>query len=262
MSTGFRRLVVAMGHGEAGPATLRRAADMARQLHLELHCLLVEDEALFGLADFAFARELRLPTHDWQPFEAARLADEFAHLAAELRRTLAGLAASAGTAPALQVRRGDPAACLGGICGEGDIVLVAEPAALPLSDAVRAAALRLPAPVMLLPRSMPTRAAPLAAVATGPDDPGLPAALRIAAATGEDVVLVAHEATADAVAQAAVRLAPGQRLTLRAIPATAGLLDALRPGVPRLVVLGRPAFTPEAASALARREGVAVLLAG
>ena len=112
----FRRLIIELGHGDASAEALRVAADLARLLGLDLHAVLIEDQALFDLTDLPFAREIRLPTHDWHPFNAARLADEFGHLASQARRQLAGIGALHGGVHALEVLRGDPATCILGLC--------------------------------------------------------------------------------------------------------------------------------------------------
>ena len=188
----FQRLVLAVAHGEAGPALLGHAAEAARLLHLALHCVLIEDEALARLPALPFIRELRLPTHDWQPLDPARLAAEHEAAEAALRRTLEALAARLGIAQALEVQRGDPVLCFGGLCTAGDIVVLAD---RPHREAhLRSLARRSPAAVMLLPAG-PARPAGLVALA---GDPARATAERLAEAAGAAlrVVDTAEEAGA------------------------------------------------------------------
>jgi hypothetical protein len=65
--------------------------------------LFVEDEALLALAERPFARELRLPSHEWQPVEAGHIAAELRHAAADARRLLHEVAATRGVSNAFEV---------------------------------------------------------------------------------------------------------------------------------------------------------------
>ena len=56
------------GSGSVDRDTLRAAAEFARLLQLEMLGVFIEDRALLGLGALPFARELRLPGHDWQTF--------------------------------------------------------------------------------------------------------------------------------------------------------------------------------------------------
>lgn len=181
----FHRLVLAVAHGQAGPALLGRAAEAARLLRLALHCVLIEDEALATLAALPFVRELRLPTHDWRPLDPARLAAEHAAAEAALRHTLAALAARLGIAQALEVQRGDPELCFGGLCAAGDIVVLADPPHR--AERLRRLARHSPAAVLLLP-ARPARPAQVAALA---GDPAQATAERLAQAAGMALRVVA-----------------------------------------------------------------------
>lgn len=223
----FHRLVLAVAHGEAGPALLACAAEAARLLRLALHCVLIEDEALAQLHALPFARELRLPNHQWQKLDPARLAAEQAATEAALRRTLAGLADRHGIAQALEVQRGDPEQCFGSLCVAGDIVVLAEAAPAPhQAERLRRLAQSSPAAVLLLPPApaAPDAAAQVTALVSGPDDPARDVAERIAAAAGATLAVVSDEG---------------------------GIRDG------RLVVVSSRAAWPEG---LARRHGVAVLV--
>lgn len=258
----FRRLVLAVGHGEAGAATLRGAAEAARLLRLALHCVLIEDEALHLLPALPFARELRLPTHEWRPLDPARLAQDLAATEAALRRDLATVAARIGIAQALEVQRGDPEACLGGLCVAGDIVvLAARPAAR-----LHRAALHSAASVLLLPAAAPPHVAPVAVLLAGPDDPALAVAARIAQDSRSVLLAVLAEGDPGDVARRVAQLGLGaDRLVLRVAtgPALAAALGAMRA---QLLVLDLAAWDgageggPHLAELLAQARGVPVLL--
>lgn len=268
----FRRLVLEVGHGAAGPATLRGAADVARLLHLALHCVLVEDAALFDLPVLSFARELRLPTHEWRPLDAGRLADDFAAMAAGLRHNLAALGASHGIAQALEVQRGDPELCLGGLCSAGDIIVLAEagPGWPRTHHAARlqAMAQHSAASVLLLPAVAPVTAAPVAAVLANPDDPSLAVAAGIAACAGAGLRVVLAAGDPAMVASRAASLGvPAARVTVRGAdghdPASlAAALDvAMGAARERLLVLDAAAWGADGLAAiLAQARGVPVLL--
>jgi hypothetical protein len=191
----FRRLVLAIGPGEGGPATLRGAAEAARLLRLALHCVLIEDEALHLLPALPFARELRLPTHDWRPLDQAGLASDLAATEAALRRDLARL----GIAQELEVQRGTPLTCLGGLCVAGDIVVLAVPRPHP-ADQLLAAALRSAAAVLLLPAAAPAAAAPVAVLLEDANDPAFDIAARIAAGAKAPLLAVLPDGDLEALA--------------------------------------------------------------
>ena len=270
-TSGFRRLVLILGHGEAGPATLRHAAELARLLRLGLHCVLIEDEALFQLPALPFARELRLPTHEWRPLNADRIAEDFAAMAEGLRRSLATLGTSLGIAQALEVQRGDPAFCLGALCIPGDIIVLAEdaqhrprphPSAL-LHDAARHSA----ASVLLLPPGPTDLNAPVVVLLAGPDDPSLAIAAGIAVNAGAPLLAVLAAGDPAVVAQraAALGLPPARLIIRQAAGRGMAAIDAVLGATPaRLLVLDQAAWgfadAEDLAAALARRRGAPVLI--
>lgn len=264
----FRRLVLEVGHGAAGPATLRGAADIARLLHLALHCVLIEDEALFDLPVLSFARELRLPTHEWRPLDAGRLADDFAAMAAGLRHSLAALGASHGIAQALEVQRGDPELCLGGLCGAGDIIVLSEVEQgwqrTHHAARLHAMAQHSAASVLLLPAVPLGTRSPVAALLATPDDPSLAVAASIAVGADAGLLVVLVDGDPATVAGRAAGLGvPASRLTVRAAaghdPVSLGAaLGAVRE---RLLVLDAAAWgADDLAAFLAHTRGTPVLL--
>lgn len=184
---GYRRLVLELGVGLADPALIRAAAEFARGLGLDLHGLFIEDESLLTLAAYPVAREIRLPSRQWAPLDAARLAEDL-HLAAEsARRQMLQALAAEGLHGGFEVVRGDPYGCVCGACRETDIIVVtanhrrhAHPG--DSRAALRRAAAESAASVLVLPAGAPARNGPVVVAAEAPDDPGLLTAARIAAA--------------------------------------------------------------------------------
>lgn len=268
--SGFRRLILELGLGEASPETVRAAAAMARRLGAELHCVFIEDAALFDLTGYGFARELRLPAHRWQPIETDRLVAEMSHLADVARRMLAKL--GDGIAPGLEVLRGDPAACLTAMCETGDIVVLAESLGRPRTmlardPRLREAARRSAASVLLLPPASLDNTDCVAVLVTDPADPSLDAACRIALALELRLVVLLAGTEAAAVIERATRLGiPGSRIACRTSvdDAPATILAALSGVQAALLVVGpqaRLAHSPALAAEIARTRGLPVLVA-
>ena len=72
----YRRAVLGMGIGNIDRDMLREAAEFARLLELDMLGVFIEDPSLIELAALPFARELRLPGHDWQALEPQRVGSE------------------------------------------------------------------------------------------------------------------------------------------------------------------------------------------
>ncbi len=269
-----RRLIVELCHGAADARTLRAVVEFASLLELDLHGLFIEDEALLGLAELPFARELRLPTHEWQPIEAGRIAGELRRAAEHARRLLHDVAAALGVPNAFEVRRGDPAETIAAIASGSDVIVIAEPAAprgrlAPGLSRVHAAAHGSAASLLLLPSGFTPRHGPVVALLTDADDPSLALAARAAANTGERLLLLVPEGDAaltDSVVRRAVALGvPWPRVATWPLGGlhAEDLLHALGHVRERLVVLTRnvsAAGDMAAASRIAADRGVPVLL--
>ncbi len=246
----YRRLIVELGHAGADPRTLQAAAEFARLLGLAMHGVFVEDESLHALAALPFAREIRLPTHEWTPLAADRLSDELHQAAEQARRAMQAVVVRLDVPNVFQVVRGDLVTCIGGLCSTTDILVVTQPAAAASATAVlrlQEAAQRMPASVLLLPANLQPRTGPVAAVLQGPADPALQAAARVAVAGHSDLLILLpagpdhpNEAATDRAAALGV---PRQRITARIIanPEADTVLEALGEPRERLVVAGRSA---------------------
>lgn len=244
----YRRLIITLSHTGTDPRTLRAAAEFARLLGLHLHGVFVEDEAVLAFAELPFAREIRLPTHEWTPLGLDRLAEEFRHAAEQAHRAMDDIVDALQVPSGFEILRGDPIDSIAALCCATDIVLAAQPAGLgPVGALERLleAAHGMPASVLLLPARQTTSTGPVVALLHDPDDPALPVAARIAATarTGLVVLLPRGPNHPDrAVADRAVGLGvPRTRVGIRHM--TNGDADAAAAALGRiavrLVVVGR-----------------------
>ena len=243
----FRRLILELSHAGIDPAMLRAAAELARLLGLHLHGVFVEDEALLTLAEFPFAREIRLPTHEWAPLSADRLAAELRHAAEQARHAMQEIVAGLDVPNAFEVLRGDPLGCIAGLCSPADIIAIVQPAVAGLVR-LQQSAPGLPAQVLLLPEGLAVRDGPVAALLRDAADPVLDVAARIA---GQERLLVLLPAGPGDPAQEVTRRAEGfgippARLTVRLMGKgdTDAALSALGREQERLIVVGRSQTGP------------------
>lgn len=269
MST-YRRLVLDLYHGASDAQTLRVAAELARLMHLDLHCLFIEDEAVHALAALPFAREIRLPAHVWSPIDADTLAAEMRDAAVRARRALDEVITGLGVTREFEVLRGDPAACVAGICRSDDILVVSEPAAQARAAhgtrRRRGVAHETVGSVLLLPLGVSLRKGPVVAVLADAADGALDVACAIANAAGERVAVVcAGEAASERVAERAEALGRGERLILRQTRGEQAddVLHVLGNLKERLIVMSRgglAAGDTASASRIATQRGVPLLL--
>ena len=224
-----RRLVLDVCHGASDTETLRTAAEFARLLSLDLHCLFIEDEALLTMADLPFAREIRLPDLQWTALDPTSVADQLRTMATQTRRRVNQVLKDLGLPDHFEIIRGDPAICIGGVCRLGDVIILTEPAtptAFGLKR-VREAAHASSASVLLLPQRHRFQSGPVTVVLSGPADGALEQACRIAMAAGQSVTVLVP-ATSDRAAEATLadqarRLGlPDNRLSIRPVPGTGG----------------------------------------
>ena len=286
MNQAYRRLIVELGQGTSDDALIRLAAEFARGMGLDLHGLFIEDEALLHVAAMPFAREIRLPSHQWQTMDTGRMEAEL-HLAAETaHRRLRHVVAELGIHAAFEVRRGQPHLCIAGVCTAADIVVMpAIEATDPGGPDMLRAAEESAASVLLVPRHPGRRPGALpgalpgavagalagaVAVVAGPaGDPALPLAARIALATLDRLLVVQIPDGGATPTESQLHVAelglPADRLVVRnAGGSTADdVLRALADARERLIVLTRAAMVHlgiDDASLIARARGVPVLV--
>jgi hypothetical protein len=254
-----RRIVLSIRHG----APIQHAAEMARLLGLDICGVYVEDEAVLGLASFPFAREFRLPSHQWHPIEPNRVAAEFRHAADSAKRLLDTVARGLGVRCTFEVRRGDPSGVVAELLCSSDIVVLAEHSDGLTQSFLRAwrSACGSDASVLLLPPGRIRPRGPVVALLAG--ERAERSAAHIAGIAGETLVLLG---SAKALAAASVDL-PAEQVRLRAMPdATENALRfALADSGERLLVLDRDRFDTEREEAVLRvaaARGTPVLLVG
>jgi nucleotide-binding universal stress UspA family protein len=196
-TTGFRRLVLELGHGAADPAMLRQAAAFARLVDAELHALFVEDEILLNVSALPFAREISPLSFEWRPLKPDRLEAELKAAAGQARRHLEEVARAIGVRQKFEVRRGDLALQVTETCVATDIVVVATSrhAASHGSQRWRETARRSAASVLFLPPVAGRRHGPVVAVVNLTPDHSMVVARRIAAQSRESLMVLAAAGT-------------------------------------------------------------------
>jgi hypothetical protein len=253
--SGFRRLVLELGHGAADPATMRAAATLARLLDTDLHALFVEDEALLHASTFHFAREINVVSRQWRPLEANRLEADLRAAANRARQLLTEVARVAGVRQDFEIRRGDVAVQVEEFCVATDIVMLSVPrhpggGMAAGFQRLRDTAHRSAASILFMPGAPVPLRGQIVVVASGPDDPALIAARRIADRGHERLAILRPVEVAD--------WGEGARpLAGTSVHDVAAALNDVRE---RLIVIARDAASNGAALFEAR--GVPVLVVG
>lgn len=232
----YRRITLRCSAAPAYDRATRAAVDLAALLGLELRVCFVEDEAVFSLAELPFGREIRLPTHEWRPIDAAEVAREYRHVAEALRRRLQHAAHAAGLTLTFEVVRGNPKLSVADDWHADDIV-VAEAASERTG---------IPAVVGLLHVPSGTherRGGPIVAIVSSAGDPALDVGARIAVAADEPLVVLCAGVpeAADAIRERARELGlRDDRMRTRDVrmPLSAAVGIQLADVRERLIVLG------------------------
>jgi hypothetical protein len=267
--TDYRRVLLDL-HAVLDRRVMQTAAELARLLGIDLHVVFVTDGVLQALAEMPFARELRMPGHEWHPLAPDRVAGEQEQAIARARRMLQEVIAALGVTGGFEVRQGDPAELLSSLSEASDIVVVAESARVGErasgSHARRTrAAWESAASVLLLPSRVRAVRGAIAVVPAGADDPAVALAARIALRAGEDLVLLVPRQDATAASAQARRMglpAGHVQVCPLAHRTETAIATALAAVTVRLLVLTRAAleYNGEAAlSRLARSCGAPVL---
>ena len=103
----IRRVLVALGVGDEGTATLEAAAELAARLEAEVVGLFVEDINLLHLAALPFARELGAGSATGRSLDPVHMERSLRARAEAMRQALAACASRARIPWSFQVRRGD-----------------------------------------------------------------------------------------------------------------------------------------------------------
>ena len=124
------RVVLRLTHGRAHPMALEAAIRVAQAFQSEIESLFIEDQQLFELASFSFAREISLTGRRRQALSPESIALDLQHAAAALQRRIGVLARLAEIPLRVTVVRDEPVnavvhACAA--CGPWNVVALAEP---------------------------------------------------------------------------------------------------------------------------------------
>ena len=258
-----RRIVLQMQHGATSRMLTRQAAELARLMDLDMVGIFVEDEAVHGLASMPFARELRLPSHEWHPIDHEQMTAAFRLAALAAKRLLDSTAQGCGVACGFEIRRGDPAGVVADTLQASDIVVLAEPRLG--SDGLNHSflrswrtATRSDASVLLLPSGPARRHGPVVLLVTTSRSRAVQTASHIAATSREILVLLSTAAQREhrdrAVTEARSAGVPAERIELRDISDITE--SALRYGLAdhgeRLLVLDRDSLNSDQETAVLR----------
>ena len=265
----FRRLVLGLQPG-AHDRTMRLAVELADLLHLDLLGLFLEDTSLLDLAGIPFSREFRPLGGGWHTIDLDRLLHDFELAARSIERKFLDAAKHLPTASQFEVARGSLAKTFASV-SRRDIVMIVEPR----NPAERAtqqfawlleAAFRSAAAVMLVPPQIARTTGPVVAIAASAGDPCIRAAVAIALAAREELVIIdtdggiaddpdLRKLAADTGLAIKHAAAAGLNLT---DPAACAL--AFRQIQERLIVMSRVAFANQPASEIAAARRVPVLV--
>lgn len=240
--TAPNRLVLELAQGPIDSRTMRLAAEFARDFGLDLFGVYTEDEALLQLAEFPFAREISLLTHDWRQLDPHALMDELHGHAEAVRRHLRDMLDRMGVSGGFEVRRGDPVHCVAGVCSAADAIVVTASASLRRTRLEQAwtAAEQSPAAVLVLPDRLVRHQGPVVVVVHDGDDPAIAVATRFADRQHASLLVLAEHPADDRPGDAAA----GEHREVRRLIGTGtdAVLRALAPiRGERLVVIGRTA---------------------
>jgi hypothetical protein len=263
---GFKRVVLGLSPGAPISATAL-AVEFASLLDVELLGLFIDDLGLSHLEAMPTARAIsalgagwsRLPSHapGAGNFAVEGAARHFAEASRRLQRRR------------FEVVRGGIAQAIATISRSDDIVVIVPPstaaarAAEPFASLL-AAAFGSAAAVLLVPGRLMRAAGSIVAIAAAPDDPSVDAAGAIAAATGENLVVVDMRGAGGEALRVELRSGVSNRSHA---PIHGGPVDYLAEAAPyalrglkeRLTVLSRGAIRNDLALAIALARGAPVL---
>ena len=198
-ASGFKRMVVGLPQSMTNQGAVNAAAELAEFLNIELLATFVADASLHALVGFPAARELRILDQGWRTIDLAQITRDIEHAAGAARRRFDEGVGSRAIKTSFDVIAG--AGVMASLIRADDIVAIIEPPNpgewitrqfTGLLDAALAAA----GAVLILPQRIARTAGPVIAIAAGPEGGSVRAALEIAVALKEDLVVVTEHGTA------------------------------------------------------------------
>jgi len=265
----FKRMILGLPHSAGDYPSVGATVRLAELLHTQLLGMFAEDRSLMDLAALPFARELRPLGGGWQTIDVNRLAAEFEGSSATARRLFGEVVRNCRVETSFRVERGTAADIIASVATAEDIVVVIEPA----NPAERVtqqfvrlmdSAFRASASVMIIPSRIARLSGPVVALASGPSDPSIEAAARIANAAREKLIIVGpaerfapKAAQSNAVAVSAEQIEFASTTALQDVPRLAGELQHWNE---RLLVMTRGALPDAKVLALASSRSVPVVV--
>jgi len=221
----FGRMVIGLPKGAGHRSSIRAAADLAGFLNIELLGAFIADADLRSLMGLP-GRELRIADLQWQPIDLTSIPGHLEHLIDAARNHFAECVASRAVKTSFKVIEGTHG--FGSLIRNTDIVAVIEPAhpgerITQQFTALLDAAFANSAAILVVPRRIMHSSGPITAVATSGDDASILAALEIADALKERLVI----ATQPGISASAAILANASRrgVEVEQIAAAAALAD-------------------------------------
>ncbi len=195
---GFKRMVLGLPQGLANQAAVDAAADLAEFLQIELLATFVADSTLRTLAGLSAARELRALDQGWQAIDVAQITRDIDRATSLARRRFAESVRSRAIKTSFDVITG--AEVMASLIRADDIVAIIEPThpgerITWQFTGLLEAAFAMAGAVLVVPRRIARTTGPIVTVAADSEDPGIRAALEIAAALNERVVVVTAAGT-------------------------------------------------------------------
>ncbi len=265
-SIGYKRMLVSLPQGAVNRAAVDAAVDLAEFLNIELLATFVADSTLPALAGLSGARELRPLGQGWQPIDRAEITRDIDRAISVARRHFAESVRSRAIKTSFDVLSG--AEAIASLIRFDDIVAVLEPAH-PGETITRQftglfeAAFEMAGAVLVVPSRIARTTGPIVTVAADLDDPSIRAALEIAAALKERLIIV----TAASTRPPTRVLADAEQLGVHVeyivgggVATDASSLAAPAPLRERLRVLTRSASTDDAARLFLSLQGIPLLL--
>ena len=189
----FKRMILGLPHSRQDYGAVDATAKLADLLGVDLVGTYFEDLSMLGLAELPSAREFRLG--GWQRLDADQLAADFARAAEQAERLFAEVAGRRQRAASFRTGNGSAADAISSEASADDIIVIIEPKS-PIERATRQfgelveAAFRSSSSILLVPSLAMSASGPVIVVPAGPEDPCLDAALAVASAAGERMIVV------------------------------------------------------------------------
>lgn len=200
----FRRMLLRLPHSASDYTAVALVAELATLLGADLIGTYVEDRDLRGLVDLPGAREFRAGR--WQPLNSNQFALAMASASREAERLF--LECASQHSPSFRVIDSASGATLD--AGKDDIIVVIEPKS-PIERATRQFSdllehtSRSASSILWIPSETKRVVGPIVVVAAWSDDPCISAALTIAAAAKEKLILVSGGTSTASLASALER---------------------------------------------------------